>query len=58
MATEIRILGESHLGRFEDWRVFVLTSGDSGETWGEPVPFTRCCRGRAFIRNLYIRHMG
>ena len=36
---EIRIMGESHLGRFEDWQVFVLISTDNGETWGRASPF-------------------
>ena len=54
---EIRIMGESHLGRFEDWQVFVLTSRDSGETWEKPVPFTPLPR-RTFIRNLYISTWG
>ena len=54
---EIRIIGESHLGRFEDWQVFVLISTDSGETWDEPIPFTALPR-RAFIRNLYISSWG
>ena len=54
---EIRIMGESHLGRFEDWQVFVLISTDNGETWGTPLPFTPLPR-RAFIRNLYISTWG
>ena len=54
---EIRIMGESHLGRFEDWRVFVLTSRDSGNTWDTPVPFAPMPR-RTFIRNLYISTWG
>ena len=54
---EIHIMGVSHLGRFEDWQVFVLTSKDSGETWGDPVPFKPLLR-RAFIRNLYISTWG
>ena len=54
---KIRILGETHLGRFEDWQVFVLTSGDSGETWEDPVPSMLLPR-RAFIRNLYICSWG
>ena len=54
---EIRIMGESHLGRFEDWQVFVLISTDNGETWGTPLPFTPLPR-RTFIRNLYISTWG
>ena len=54
---KIRILGETHLGRFEDWQVFVLTSEDSGETWEDPVPSMLLPR-RAFIRNLYISSWG
>ena len=54
---EIRIIAESHLGRFEDWRVMVLTSRDNGDTWDEPVPFTPMPR-RAFMRNLYVSTWG
>jgi len=50
---EIRIMGVSHLGYFEDWRNFILTSRDNGHTWDEPVPFTLMPR-RTFLRNLYI----
>jgi len=52
-AQEIRIMGVSHLGYFEDWRNFILTSRDNGHTWDELVPFTPMPR-RAFLRNLYI----
>ncbi|MBM3238428.1 exo-alpha-sialidase [Candidatus Poribacteria bacterium] len=54
---EIRIMGTSHLGYFEDWRNFVLTSRDNGHTWDEPIPFTHKLR-RAFLRNLYISTWG
>ena len=35
---EIRIIGESHLGRFEDWQIFVLTSKDTAARLGR-IPF-------------------
>jgi predicted neuraminidase len=37
--SEVRLLGFSHLGRFEDWRVFTMTSTDSGRTWTPPAEF-------------------
>jgi predicted neuraminidase len=54
---EIRIMIVSHLGYFEDWRNFVLTSQDNGQTWSEPIAFTPMPR-RAFVRNLYISAWG
>ena len=54
---EIRIFAQSHLGYFDDWRVFVLTSHDNGETWDEPPPFSPLPR-RAFVRNLYTSSWG
>jgi len=54
---EIRIFAQSHLGHFDDWRVFVLTSRDNGETWDDPTPFSPLPR-RAFVRNLYISSWG
>jgi len=50
---EIQIMAVTHLGFFEDWRNFVLTSRDNGYTWDEPTPFTPMPR-RTFLRNLYI----
>ena len=54
---EIRIMSVSHLGFFEDWRNFVLTSRDNSHTWNEPVFFTPMPR-RTFLRNLYISTWG
>ncbi len=54
---EIHIMGVSHLGYFEDWRNFVLTSRDNGQMWDEPVPFTPMPK-RTFLRNLYISTWG
>ena len=54
---EVRIIAESHLGYFEDWQVFVLSSKDNGSTWSEPIPFTPMPR-RAFLRNLYVSTWG
>ena len=54
---EIRVMITSHLGYFDDWRNFVLTSKDNGYTWDEPAPFTPMPQ-RAFLRNLYISIRG
>ena len=56
-AGEIRIIGQSHLGYFDDWQVFVLTSRDNCHTWSKPLPFTPMPR-RAFLRNLCISTWG
>lgn len=54
---EIRIMAVTHLGFFEDWRNFVLTSRDNGQTWDKPVSFTPMPK-RTFLRNLYISTWG
>jgi len=53
----VTIFGHSHLGFFEDWQCFTLTSTDSGHTWGDPIPFEPLPR-RTFVRNLYISTWG
>lgn len=54
---EIRIMVVTHLGNFADWRNFVMTSRDNGQTWDDPVPFEPMPR-RTFLRNLYISTWG
>lgn len=51
-AGHILVHGVRHGGRFENWRNFTISSGDSGQTWSEPAPFEPMPR-RTFIRNLY-----
>jgi predicted neuraminidase len=53
----ITIFGHSHLGFFEDWQCFTLTSTDNGHTWSAPKPFKPLPR-RTFVRNLYISTWG
>ena len=53
----ITVFVETHLDRFEDWKVFTISSSDSGTSWSAPVPF-RAAPRRAFIRNLCISSWG
>jgi len=53
----VTIFGHSHLGYFEDWQCFTLTSTDSGQTWSQPQIFEPLPR-RTFVRNLYVSTWG
>lgn len=48
----VTVYGHSHLGNFEDWRVFTFTSEDGGRSWSDPVEFAPTPR-RTFVRNIY-----
>ena len=54
---EVRIVTQTHRGRFDDWQVATLTSRDDGHTWEPLVPFRPMPR-RAFVRNLYVSTWG
>ena len=47
----------THLGKFEDWRVWTIESVDGGRTWSEPEPFEPLPR-RTFVRNRYVASSG
>jgi predicted neuraminidase len=53
----MRVYVSTHSGKFEDWRVYTIESGDGGQSWSDPEPFEPLPR-RTFIRNRYIMASG